>query len=111
MTERNLRLFEEPEVPPIPAGRLHSFRITPGAEEETVRLVEDGDNFRLQVREDWWTYYENIILLVHYLAEVGWQAEDIAYAVEKPWKYFQEFSSAIIDTHLNGDLVERHHQP
>jgi hypothetical protein len=42
----------------------------------------------------WWSDYDNIILLTRYLADRGDPAEEVAYAVEKPWKYEEEFESA-----------------
>lgn len=49
-----------------------------------------------RVEEVWWSDYRNIIRLTRWMAdEGGWSAEDIAYAVEKPWKYEDEFRLAV----------------
>lgn len=36
----------------------------------------------------------DLVLLASYLAEQGTEAKDIAYAVEKPWKYADELAEA-----------------
>lgn len=42
----------------------------------------------------WYRDYENVAVLVSYLAARGDSATSIAYAVEKPWKYDEEFRTA-----------------
>jgi hypothetical protein len=49
----------------------------------------------MEPESDWWTDYRNIIRLTRWMADHGgWDAGDIAYAVEKPWKYTDEFRLA-----------------
>jgi hypothetical protein len=42
----------------------------------------------------WFAYHENIVTLTRYIADQGYSADDVAYAVEKPWKYEKEFKEA-----------------
>jgi hypothetical protein len=42
----------------------------------------------------WFLYHENIVTLTRYMAEKGCSADEVAYAVEKPWKYEEEFYEA-----------------
>jgi hypothetical protein len=42
----------------------------------------------------WWQVYDNVVLLTRWLADNGHDAQQVAYAVEKPWKYGDEFSQA-----------------
>ena len=52
----------------------------------------------------WFTYHENLVTLTRYMAENEYSAEQVAYAVEKPWKFDEEFELAQADT--KGELVE-----
>lgn len=51
------------------------------------------------IGDPWYSYHENIVTLTRYLADNGWDADDVAYAVEKPWKYEEEFQEAQKDIH------------
>ena len=42
----------------------------------------------------WYEFHDNLVTLTSYMAETGASAEDVAYAVEKPWKYESEFKAA-----------------
>jgi len=40
----------------------------------------------------WWENHSNLVTLVSWMAESGnYSASDVAYAVEKPYKYTDEF--------------------
>lgn len=43
----------------------------------------------------WFEDYSNIVLLTAWLAENKYSADVIAYAVEKPWKFEDEFLEAV----------------
>jgi hypothetical protein len=38
---------------------------------------------------------EYMVTTAHYLADQGFTAQDIAYFVEKPWKYEDEYNAAL----------------
>jgi hypothetical protein len=38
--------------------------------------------------------HDDIVLLTAYMAEEGYPASEVAYAVEKPWKYIEELVKA-----------------
>lgn len=42
----------------------------------------------------WWDDHEELVLLTSWLAGAGYSAEQVAYAVEKPWKYSEEHAVA-----------------
>lgn len=42
----------------------------------------------------WYAHHENLVLLVHHLAENGNSGQEVADAVEKPWKYRDEYDLA-----------------
>jgi hypothetical protein len=44
--------------------------------------------------ERWWRDHDNLVLLTAWLAENGRSGGEVAYAVEKPWKYEDEFDEA-----------------
>lgn len=46
----------------------------------------------------WYVDHANIVVLARWMADNGYTAEDVAYAVEKPWKYEDEFDKAIAET-------------
>lgn len=47
----------------------------------------------MEIADDWWRDYANIVLLVQYMAEQPeYTKDDIAYAIEKPWKYIDVFA-------------------
>jgi hypothetical protein len=50
----------------------------------------------------WFEIHDNLVLLTHHLADTGSTAAEIAYAVEKPWKFRDEFEAAL-ET-LEGDI-------
>jgi hypothetical protein len=43
----------------------------------------------------WFQLHDNLVLLTSYLASVGADAKDVAYAVEKPWKFEDDYKSAL----------------
>lgn len=45
--------------------------------------------------EDWYASHENIVILARHLADQGEAASTVAYAVEKPWKFTEEFEAAL----------------
>lgn len=45
----------------------------------------------------WYENYNNIIILTAWLAGDGREAQEVAYAVEKPWKFIEEFQYALRD--------------
>ncbi len=53
----------------------------------------------------WWDNYDNMVTLTAWLADNAYDAKDVAYAVEKPWKYEGEFYAAKYDLD-EGDLIE-----
>jgi hypothetical protein len=42
----------------------------------------------------WWDASDNMVTLTAWMADNGYSAKDVAYAVEKPWKYEDEFKTA-----------------
>lgn len=44
-----------------------------------------------QTNDPWWAEHGNLAQLVRHLADQGYSGDDIAYVVEKPWKYENEF--------------------
>ena len=51
-----------------------------------------------EIEEDrtWWEVHANIVLLVRWMADEDYDSDQIAYAVEKPWKHKDEFERALI---------------
>ena len=47
------------------------------------------------MKSPWFTDHSNIVTLTSYLADHGYDAADVAYAVEKPWKFEDEFLLAV----------------
>lgn len=43
---------------------------------------------------EWFTDHANLVTLTSYMADHGHDAKEIAYAVEKPWKFADEFAEA-----------------
>ena len=43
----------------------------------------------------WFMSHDNIVTLTAYMADNGYDAADIAYAVEKPWKYGDVYLEAV----------------
>lgn len=53
--------------------------------------------------DHWFTDHANIVILTSWMArEEAFNKEDMAYAVEKPWKYEEEFKEAVAE-------IERDH--
>jgi hypothetical protein len=42
----------------------------------------------------WYTYHQNIVILTSWMADQDYSASELAYAVEKPWKFTDEFLKA-----------------
>ncbi|MEE8177716.1 MAG: hypothetical protein V3T65_06955 [Acidobacteriota bacterium] len=42
----------------------------------------------------WYEDHDNLVLLTRYLAAMDDSSTEIAYAVEKPWKFEKEFKAA-----------------
>lgn len=55
----------------------------------------------------WFQDHRNMIRLTHWMADNGYEAGDIADAVEKPWKYTEEFTLAggVLDPITEARLV------
>ena len=47
--------------------------------------------------DHWFSNHDNLVTLTAWMAENNFAAKDIAYAVEKPWKYEAEFYAASYD--------------
>jgi hypothetical protein len=43
---------------------------------------------------DWWEINDNVVLLTRYMADHGYDAHAVAYAVDKPWKFKDEYQEA-----------------
>lgn len=54
--------------------------------------------------DDWWINYDNIIILIDYLADMEWSGKEIADVVEKPWHFTTEYQEALI--HLSKQSKE-----
>lgn len=50
------------------------------------------------MKDPWFADHSNIVTLTAWLADSGFSAEDVAYAVEKPWKFEAEFLLAVQDS-------------
>jgi hypothetical protein len=48
-----------------------------------------------RVEPNWWRDHDNVATLASYLADHGFTAHDVAYAVEKPWKFEDEYREAL----------------
>jgi hypothetical protein len=46
------------------------------------------------VDQEWFKDHANLVLLTSWMADNGYDAKDVAYAVEKPWKYEAEYARA-----------------
>ncbi len=42
----------------------------------------------------WFQVHDNLVTLTRWMADNGYTADDLAYAVEKPWKYEDEWRQA-----------------
>lgn len=47
------------------------------------------------MKDPWFADHSNIVTLTSWMAENGYDPDDIAYAVEKPWKFEEEFLDAL----------------
>lgn len=47
------------------------------------------------MKSPWFSDHSNLVTLTSYMAANGYTAEELAYAVEKPWKYEDEFLQAL----------------
>ena len=43
----------------------------------------------------WYTHHDELVRLVGYMADTGATAREVAAAVEKPWKYEDEYRAAL----------------
>lgn len=64
------------------------------AAELVQQIIAEEMGNKLPPRE-WYTYHGNVVAMCRRMAECGYSAEAIAYAVEKPWKYADVFASAL----------------
>lgn len=55
------------------------------------------------MKNPWFADHSNIVTLTSYLADHGYSANDVAYAVEKPWKFEDEFLEAVSELVGNGE--------
>jgi hypothetical protein len=46
------------------------------------------------IQEQWYADWRNIVTLTSWMANNSYDASDVAYAVEKPWKFEEEFGLA-----------------
>lgn len=49
---------------------------------------------------EWWEDHDNLILTSRWMADNGYDASDLAYFIEKPWKYEDEYISAKVVNEL-----------
>lgn len=42
----------------------------------------------------WFNEYDNVVRLTSYMADNGYDAQEVAYAVEKPWKFVDVWEQA-----------------
>jgi hypothetical protein len=42
----------------------------------------------------WWENHENLALVASHMADSGATAHDVAYMVEKPWKFTDQYDEA-----------------
>jgi hypothetical protein len=54
----------------------------------------DGYKVGFGPEQNWWDDHDNLVTLCNWLAENGRSGGEVAYAVEKPWKYEDEFNEA-----------------
>jgi hypothetical protein len=43
---------------------------------------------------NWYEKHDNVVLLTWWMAQNDFPATEVAYAVEKPWKFEEEFNKA-----------------
>ena len=56
--------------------------------------------------QHWWDDHDNLVILCDYLADNDWSAHDVAGAVEKPWKYTDEYLMARAELVAEGVITE-----
>lgn len=84
------------------------------ADEEQVILLDVEAEERatlasLTIPEQFWTNHDLLVILTGWMArEHRFGKADLAYAVEKPWKFADEFAEALIDAFDDNpaDLIE-----
>lgn len=55
----------------------------------------------------WWDDHSNLVTLTSWMADQdAYSAHDIAYAVEKPWKYEEEYREAVAEIERDHALKE-----
>jgi len=81
----------EKPIKKVPGGHGSTW-----VHEDTGFVAESG-KARSQPETKWWEDHDNIVLLVRYLADGWWPRNEIADAVEKPWKWQTEFDDAVIN--------------
>jgi hypothetical protein len=57
----------------------------------------------------WWRTHDNVVQLAYWLAENEYDGKGVAYGVEKPWKYDNEFLAAKydLDELALSDIVDK----
>jgi hypothetical protein len=55
----------------------------------------------------WFADHSNMVLLASWLAEHNYSGQDVAYAMEKPWKYESEYLTARKEVESTDDSMER----
>lgn len=46
-------------------------------------------------RDRWWEDHDTLVALTSYLVSRNYTAHDVAYAVEKPWKFQDEYEEML----------------
>lgn len=71
------------------------------ADKLDLTLVYDPDNPHAELlpdpADDWYANHENLVTLTRWMADDGRSAYEVADAVEKPWKFTDEFKFARYD--------------
>ena len=56
---------------------------------------DEWEPYEFAAEQDGWDdVYDNVVTLTAYLAGAGYEPSEVAYAVEKPWKFRREFITA-----------------
>jgi hypothetical protein len=56
--------------------------------------MSDDDTDPAGKEAGWWIRHSNMVTLTRWMADNGYDADQVAYAVEKPWKHTAEFMKA-----------------
>jgi hypothetical protein len=48
-----------------------------------------------ETETNWFADHANVVMLTAYMADSGYDAGEVAYAVEKPWKFEDQFNEAV----------------